>query len=105
MLCSTGCSGGDRFHHPAPFPVELVTHCLKLAGLAPGALVLDPFAGTGATLLAAQALELDAIGIEIDPTYCAVAEERLRQEASGAEPRVRLSCARGRRAYLDTWHW
>jgi site-specific DNA-methyltransferase (adenine-specific) len=72
----------DRFHHPASYPVELVTTCLKLAGLAPGALVLDPFAGTGATLLAAQALGIDALGIEIDPTYCAATEERLRQAAA-----------------------
>ena len=49
----------------------------KLAKLGPDALVLDPFAGIGSTLLAAQELGLRAIGIEIDPAYCAAAEERL----------------------------
>jgi site-specific DNA-methyltransferase (adenine-specific) len=82
VLAKTTQSREDRFHHPAPYPAELVTTCLKLAGLAPGALVLDPFAGTGATLLAAKTLGLDAIGIEIDPTYCAAAEEQLRRASA-----------------------
>ena len=55
--------------------------CLKLAKLEPGALVLDPFMGIGSTLLAAQALGLSAIGIEIDPTYCAAAREQLDRAA------------------------
>jgi site-specific DNA-methyltransferase (adenine-specific) len=74
-------SKDERFNHPSPYPVELVTMCLKLAALGPDALVLDPFAGTGATLLAAKALGLRAIGIEIDPAYCAAAEEQLRRTA------------------------
>jgi site-specific DNA-methyltransferase (adenine-specific) len=39
--------------------------------------VLDPFCGTGATLLAARQLGLDTIGIDINPTFCAIAERRL----------------------------
>ena len=72
-------SKDERFQHPAPYPVELVLTCLKLAKLKPGDLVLDPFAGIGNTLLAAKKLELRAIGIEIDPQYVAAAEEQLRQ--------------------------
>jgi site-specific DNA-methyltransferase (adenine-specific) len=71
----------ERFRHPTPYPVELALTCLKLAKLGPDALVLDPFMGTGATLLAAQQLGLSAIGIEIDPAYSAAAEEQLRRVA------------------------
>jgi site-specific DNA-methyltransferase (adenine-specific) len=71
-------SKGERFHHPSPYPVELVTMCLKLAKLGSDALVLDPFAGIGTTLLAAKALGLSAIGFEIDPTYVSAAQEQLR---------------------------
>ena len=67
----------ERYHHPATYPVELVITCLKLAGLKPGAMVLDPFMGIGSTLLAAKALGLSAIGIDIDPQYCAAAQEQL----------------------------
>jgi DNA modification methylase len=49
-----------------------------LAGLKPGDAVLDPFAGTGARLLAAKRLGLAAVGIEIDPAYCDAAQRRLR---------------------------
>jgi site-specific DNA-methyltransferase (adenine-specific) len=70
-------SRADRDHHPATFPVGLVELCLRLAAPRPNDLVLDPFAGTGSTLLAAQAMGLNVIGIEIDPAYCAAARRRL----------------------------
>ena len=60
---------GERFHHRALTRVELVVTCLKLAKLAPDALVLDPFAGIDNTLLAAKALGIRAVGVEIDPAY------------------------------------
>ena len=49
--------------HPAPFPVELARRCIRLSTW-PGEVVLDPFAGTGTTLLAARQLGRRAIGIE-----------------------------------------
>jgi len=70
-------SRADRDFHPAAYPVVFVERCLKLAGLKQGSLVLDPFAGTGATLVAAKQLGLSAIGIEIDPAYCEAARRRL----------------------------
>jgi site-specific DNA-methyltransferase (adenine-specific) len=71
-------SNAERSNHPSTYPIELVLTCLRLAKLAPGDLVLDPYAGTGTTLVAAKMLGLSAIGIEIDPAYCDAAEERLR---------------------------
>jgi site-specific DNA-methyltransferase (adenine-specific) len=77
-------SRADRDFHPAPFPVGLPLYCLRLAGCRPGDLVLDPFVGTGATLLAAKELGLDAIGIELNPDYCAAARRRLGQRIADA---------------------
>lgn len=58
------------------FPVALPERCIKLHGKSDG-LVLDPFLGTGATLLAAARLGWRGIGIEIDQQYALIAEQRL----------------------------
>lgn len=46
---------------------------------APGALVLDPFAGSGTNLVAARLLGMDYYGFEIDPATCRIARDRLTQ--------------------------
>ena len=43
-----------------------------------GQFVLDPFVGSGTTALATKQLQRDYLGIEIDPHYCRIAEERLK---------------------------
>lgn len=63
--------------HPAEFPVELPTRCIKLHGIKENMTVLDPFSGVGNTLLACKNLDINGIGIEIDQNYCQVALERL----------------------------
>ena len=62
--------------HSAAFPETLPDWFIRLF-TEPGDLVLDPFAGSGSTLAAAQKLERRAIGIEINPEYCALMRERL----------------------------
>lgn len=66
--------------HPCPKPVQWMRWLIDLASL-PGETILDPFAGSGTTLRAAKDLGRRAIGIEIDPTYCAIAVRELSQEA------------------------
>ena len=72
----------QRWHHPAPFPVELPRWCIRLHGK-PDAVVLDPFMGSGSTIVAAHAEGARAIGIDLDPDYVAVARDRL---AAGSGP-------------------
>jgi len=52
--------------HAYEFPQELVCRCLKVSGATPGMTVLDPFMGSGTTLMVANTLGLNAIGIEIN---------------------------------------
>jgi DNA modification methylase len=61
--------------HFATFPVRLAEKCL-LAGSRPGDLVLDPFAGSGTTLITATLLGRRSIGYEISRKYCALAIKR-----------------------------
>lgn len=69
-------SRGEKFHHPGTFPLDLPRWCIRLHGR-PDAVVLDPFAGTGTTLVAAGLEGARGIGIELDPAWLAVAEARL----------------------------
>jgi DNA modification methylase len=69
-----------RVRHPAPFPVELPQRLIDLYTFA-GDLIVDPFCGSGSTLVAAQRTGRDAIGYDLDPSYvertlARVAEER-----------------------------
>ncbi|MEM3555850.1 MAG: site-specific DNA-methyltransferase [Candidatus Micrarchaeia archaeon] len=70
-----------KIGHPAPFPVELPRRCIKLFSYV-GDLILDPFLGSGTTLVAAYMLRRKAIGVEIDRGYCELAKKRLIEEAN-----------------------
>ena len=62
--------------HYAVFPTELPRKCI-LAGSAPGATVLDPFAGTATTLIVAQRLGRASIGVEVSPESAELARRRM----------------------------
>jgi site-specific DNA-methyltransferase (adenine-specific) len=65
-----------RVQHPAPFPVELPQRLIELYTYR-GDLVVDPFCGSGTTLVAAARCGRDAIGYDTDPTYVDLALARL----------------------------
>lgn len=65
--------------HPAPFPIELPRRCIKLFSFV-GNTVLDPFLGSGSTLIASRHHKRKGIGVEIDKKYCDIAIQRIRKE-------------------------
>jgi DNA modification methylase len=67
---------GDSNNHPTVKPVNLVAWLLNLVSR-PGDLILDPFAGSGTTLVAALKTGRRAIGIELDPAYVEIARQRI----------------------------
>ena len=79
-----------RVGHPAPFPVELPEQLLRLYTFE-GDLVLDPFMGSGSTMVAAARLDRRYVGYDLDPDYVALARERVATEgawAPGSERRA-----------------
>lgn len=64
--------------HPAPFPLVLPSRCIEATNDVH--MVLDPFAGSGSTLVAAKALGRKAIGVELEERYCEIAARRLAQD-------------------------
>lgn len=68
-----------RIGHEAPFPRELPKRCIKLFSYL-GDTILDPFLGSGTTLVEAVNNHRNGIGIEIEPKYCKLATERIEKE-------------------------
>jgi len=65
-----------RNNHPTVKPIALMRYLVKLVTPKRG-IVLDPFAGSGSTLIAAKKLGFNYIGIELNPEYITIAEKRL----------------------------
>lgn len=68
--------GASTRNHPAPFPLALVERLVRMFSFA-GDTVLDPFAGTGTTNLAAGLWGRNSIGIEVEPQYFLMLKQRL----------------------------
>ena len=79
----TGRKPDGRTGHPNQKPLALMRWLLNK--LPANSIILDPFAGSGSTLVAAIAEGMSGIGIERDPEYHAIAQRRI-NEALGAHP-------------------
>ncbi|MDF1538697.1 MAG: DNA methyltransferase [Candidatus Thorarchaeota archaeon] len=72
----------DKNQHPAVFPIALPAKCIELF-THKGELVLDPFVGSGTTLLAAQDLDRNAVGFDLKKDYVELSRSRLSQTRLG----------------------
>ena len=68
----------DKTKHPASYPIALAKRCIELFSHE-GELIVDPFVGSGTTLLAARDLNRNAVGFDIHADYIALTKERLSQ--------------------------
>ncbi len=82
-------TGASTKKHPAPFPLELAYRLVRMFSFW-GDTVLDPFCGTGTTMLAAMKCGRNSIGIEVDEEYCRMALNRLHNEHSGLFGEARI---------------
>ena len=73
----------QKFNHPGTFPVMLPRMCMRLHGQ-DSPVVLDPFMGTGTTLIAAEQEGGRGIGIDLDASYVGIARARLLSTIRGA---------------------
>ena len=78
-----------RRGHPVPKPVPVMAALVRLS-CPPGALVLDPFAGVGSTLVAARATGRRSLGLEIEERFCRTAAGRLRPVGAAPPAPARL---------------
>lgn len=80
-----GKERGEGNNHPTVKPIDLMRYLVRLV-TPPGGVVLDPFAGSGSTLVAAEREGFDSIGIELEERYCTIAKRRI--EDGGRDDRA-----------------
>ena len=86
----SGVTGASTRDHPAPYPEELVERLVRMFSFV-GDTVLDPFMGTGTTTVAAAKWGRNSIGVEIDPHYFEMAEERIRHATASLFSRAAVT--------------
>jgi modification methylase len=74
--------GESTREHPAPYPEKLAYRLVRMFSFT-GDTVLDPFMGSGTTLLAAARCDRNAIGVELESAYIRIAKRRLDKQLSG----------------------
>lgn len=92
----------DKEKHPAVFPIALARKCIDLFSHK-GELVVDPFLGSGTTLVAARDADRNAVGFDLNPDYIALTKSRLLQESLFGQTQqlAILDDARNIPQYLD----
>jgi len=86
----SGLTGASTRQHPAPYPLELAERLVRMFSFV-GDTVLDPFAGTGTTTLAASRWGRNSIAVEVDPHYYAMMRARLLEATAGLYETSRLN--------------
>lgn len=89
----SGLTGASTRHHPAPYPLELAERLIRMFSFV-GDTVLDPFLGTGTTVVAAACAGRNSIGYEIDQHYFDLAHKRIANETSFLFSRTTVSVRR-----------
>lgn len=79
----TDLTGASTREHPAPYPVELAYRLVRMFSFT-GDTVLDPFVGSGSTILAAIRSDRNSIGNELDPGYFSMAQKRIKRHLQDA---------------------
>jgi DNA modification methylase len=72
-------TGERQKDHPAPYPADLAERLIRMFSFV-GDTVLDPFAGTGSTAVAASRCGRNSINVELEEEYVRIAEDRIKQE-------------------------
>ena len=76
----TGVTGASTRQHPAPYPLELAERLIRMFSFV-GDTVLDPFAGTGTTSVAASLYGRHSIGVEVNADYVELAQKRITEKS------------------------
>ena len=77
----------SRGSHPATYPEQLSSQCIKFSGIKQGSVVYDPMVGTGTTVVSAVDLGMIGIGTDIDKDYLDFAEKRVEYFISSKKER------------------
>lgn len=83
--------GDTKMEHPAIYHEELPELCIRMFSFE-GETVLDPFVGSGTTLLAAKNLQRNAIGIDISPKFIELAKKRLKWGQQSIDGDIKYEC-------------
>jgi len=88
-------SSSEKTSHPAQFPVDIVRRLLHIFTHKKD-IVLDPFLGSGTTLIACRSLQRYGIGIELNPDYVELAKSRLAYQTLDAATEQKIICTDSR---------
>jgi len=77
----------EKNGHPCAKPIGFWSWLMKRCTVSDGELILDPFLGSGTTIIAAEQLNRRCFGIELDPAYCDVIVERWENLTGGKATR------------------
>ena len=85
----SGLTGASTRDHPAPYPLELAERLIRMFSFV-GDTVLDPFMGTGSTVVAAAKCGRNSVAWEVDPQYFELAQKRIDRDTASLFSRATI---------------